>query len=81
MPGMLPRTIRISQRGTFTLPQAVREKYGLAAGDPLTVVDLDGSILLAPKVPLVPRVAGDLARLRRSRRLSLKDLGGPARED
>jgi len=78
---MSTKTIQIRQRGTLTIPQEIRDKYGLADGDPLTVVDLDGAILLTPKVLLVPRIAEELARLRRSRKLSLKDLGGPARED
>ena len=38
-------TIQIRQRGTVTLPAALREKYGLGDGDPLTLVDLDGAFL------------------------------------
>jgi len=52
---------------TLRCPAALREKYRLGKGDPLTVVDLDGAVLLSP--------------LRRARKLSLKDLGRPARED
>jgi AbrB family looped-hinge helix DNA binding protein len=78
---MLRKTIQIRQRGTLTIPREIREKYRLAAGDPLTIIDLDGAILLTPKVLLVPRIAEEMTRLRRSRKLSLKDLGGPARED
>ena len=78
---MRTKTIQIRQRGTLTIPQDLRDKYGLAEGDPLTVVDLDGAILLTPKVLLVPRLAEELTRLRRSRGLSLKEIGGPARED
>ena len=74
-------TIQIRQRGTLTLPAALREKYGLADGDPLTLVDLDGAILLTPKVLTVPRLAEQLERLRRKKGLELKDLGGPRRED
>jgi bifunctional DNA-binding transcriptional regulator/antitoxin component of YhaV-PrlF toxin-antitoxin module len=68
-------------RGTLTLPASLREKYRLGEGDPLTVVDLDGAVLLSPKVLVVPRLAAEMERLRRTRKLSLKDLGGPARED
>ena len=79
----MPRavTIQVRQRGTLTLPSELRERYGLANGDPMTVVDLDGAILLTPKVLLVPRLAAEMERLRTARKLSLKDLGGPARED
>jgi hypothetical protein len=62
-------------------PASLREKYRLGEGDPLTIVDLDGAILLSPRVLVVPRLAAEMERLRRARKLSLKDLGGPTRED
>ncbi len=74
-------TIQIRGRGTLTLPASLREKYRLGEGDPLTVVDLDGAVLLSPRLLVVPRLAAEMERLRRARTLSLKDLGGPARED
>jgi bifunctional DNA-binding transcriptional regulator/antitoxin component of YhaV-PrlF toxin-antitoxin module len=63
------------------LPQGLREKYGLSDGDPITVIDLDGVILLTPKVLVVPRLAAELEKLRKARGLSLKDLSGPSREE
>jgi bifunctional DNA-binding transcriptional regulator/antitoxin component of YhaV-PrlF toxin-antitoxin module len=74
-------TIQIRGRGMLTLPASLREKYRLGDGDRLTVVDLDGAVLLSPRVLVVPRLAAEMERLRRARKLSLKDLGGPARED
>ena len=74
-------TVQVRQRGTLTLPAELREKYRLADGDPLSVVDLDGAILLTPKVLIVPRIATEMERLRKAKKLSLKDLGGPSRED
>src|SRR5262245_22777068 len=74
-------TIQVRGRGTLTLPASLREKYRLGEGDPLTVVDLDGAVLLSPRLLVVPRLAAEMERLRRARKLSLKDLGGPARED
>src|SRR5262249_54069359 len=74
-------TIQVRGRGTLTLPASLREKYRLGEGDPLTVVDLDGAVPLSPRVLVVPRLAAEMERLRRARKLSLKDLGGPARED
>jgi hypothetical protein len=47
----------------------------------LTVADLDGAMLLSPRLLVVPRLAAEMERLRRAGKLSLKDLGGPARED
>jgi len=74
-------TIQIRGRGTLTLPAALRKKYRLDEGDPLTVVDLDGAVLLSQRLLLVPRLAAEMERLRRGRELSLKELGGPDRED
>lgn len=79
--GMTTTTIQVRGRGTLTLPASLREKYRLGEGDPLTVVDLDGAVLLSPRVLVVPRLAAEMERLRRARKLALKDLGGPARED
>jgi hypothetical protein len=62
-------------------PAELHEKYRLADGDPLSVGDLDGAILLTPKVLIVPRIAAEMERLRKAKKLSLKDLGGPSRED
>ena len=79
--GMTTTTIQVRGRGTLTLPASLREQYRLGEGDPLIVVDLDGAVLLSPRVLVVPRLAAEMERLRRARKLSLKDLGGPARED
>jgi len=74
-------TIQVRGRGTLTLPASLCEKYRLGEGDPLTVVDLDGAVLLTARVLVVPRLVAEMERLRRARKLALKDLGGPARED
>ena len=71
---MRSETIQIRQRGTLTLPTKLRAKYRLDAGDSLTIVDLDGSILLAPKLPVVPKLAAEVERLRRATGLSIADL-------
>ena len=74
-------TIQLRQRGTLTLPASLRDKYRLADGDPMTLLDLDGAMVLSPRILVVPRLVAELERLRKAARLSLKDLGGPARED
>ncbi len=66
-------TIQVRGRGTLTLPASLREKYRLGEGDPLTLVDLDGAVLLSPR--LLIRLAAEMERLRRARKLSLKDVG------
>jgi bifunctional DNA-binding transcriptional regulator/antitoxin component of YhaV-PrlF toxin-antitoxin module len=74
-------TIQIRASGTLTLPATLRKRYRLGQGELLTVVDLDGVILLGPRPVVVRRLAAGMERFRRARKLSLKDLGGPARQD
>jgi hypothetical protein len=46
------------------------------------VVDLDGAVRLSPGLLVVPRLAAEMERLRRARKLSLKDMGGrPAKTE
>lgn len=52
----------------------MRERYGLEDGDPLTVVDLDGVILLAPKTGIVGKLAAELQGLCEEVGLSLDEL-------
>jgi AbrB family looped-hinge helix DNA binding protein len=66
--------VQIRQRGTLTLPAKLRAKYRLDEGDSLTVLDLDGSILLSPKVPVVPKLAAEIERLRKAAGLEVEDL-------
>jgi bifunctional DNA-binding transcriptional regulator/antitoxin component of YhaV-PrlF toxin-antitoxin module len=56
------------------LPRSLREKYRLAEGDPLTLVDLDGVLLLSPKLPVVPKLAAEVERLRQEAGVSVSEL-------
>ena len=76
---MRSATVQVRQRGTLTLPAKLRAKYHLDDGDSLTLVDLDGSILLAPKSPVVPKLAAEIERLRREAGLQVEDLFGSER--
>lgn len=67
---MTTMTIHVRGRETLTLPAALREEYRLGEGDPLTVVDLDGAVLFSPRVLVAPRLAAEMERLRRVRKLS-----------
>ena len=51
---MRSATIQVQPRGNVVLPAKLRAKYGLDAGGNLTVIDLDGSILLSPQATVVP---------------------------
>jgi bifunctional DNA-binding transcriptional regulator/antitoxin component of YhaV-PrlF toxin-antitoxin module len=67
-------TIQLRERGVFTLPSKIRAKYRLEKGDALTVVDLDGALVLTPKASVVPKLAAEIERLREEAGLSLDDL-------
>ena len=54
----------IRQRGVLTLPVALRQKYGIQAGDTLHVLDLDGVFVLTQMTPMVPELAQEIERLR-----------------
>lgn len=71
---MRATTVQIRQRGTLTLPAKLRAKYRLDDGDSLSVLDLDGNILLSPKVPLVPKLAAEIERMRKAAGLTVEDL-------
>ncbi len=67
-------TVQLRGRGTITLPNAVRQRYRYGAGEVFALVDLEGVLVLAPKVPLVPKLAGEIERLREESALSLEAL-------
>lgn len=74
------RTVQIRGRGTVTLPAKIRERYDLADGDPLTLVDLDGAILLSPKVSVADKLSAEIEYLLTEAGLSMDELLGGLRE-
>ena len=56
------RTVRLSRRGVLTLPKSIREKYRLQEGDLLTLIDLDGVLLLSPRRSRIDALAERIAR-------------------
>lgn len=75
------RTVQIRGRGTVTLPARIRERYDLADGDPLTLVDLDGAILLSPKTSVIDKLSAEIRYLMTESGLSLDELLGGLREE
>lgn len=65
----------------MTLPARIRERYDLADGDPLTLVDLDGAILLSPKTSVVDKLSAEIEYLMKGSGLSLDELLGGLREE
>ncbi len=73
-------TVQVRQRGTVTLPAALREKYGIREGDTFRIVDLDGIFVLTPMVPMVPELAREIERVRVEAGLSIEDMLQALRE-
>lgn len=71
---MESRTIQVRGRGTVTLPARIRERYDLSDGDPLTLVDLDGAILLSPRLSLVDKLSTEIEYLRTQAGLTMDEL-------
>ena len=66
--------VQVRQRGTLTIPAALRDKYGIRAGDTFHLVDLDGVFVLTPMVPMVPELAREIERTRQEAGLSIEEL-------
>ncbi len=77
---MTSRTVQVRGRGTVTLPARIRERYDLADGDPLTLVDLDGAILLSPRLSVADKLSTEIEYLRTHAGLSLDELLDGLRE-
>jgi len=77
---MESRTIQVRGRGTVTLPARIRERYDLAEGDPLTLVDLDGAILLSPRLSVADKLSTEIEYLRTQAGLTLDELLDGLRE-
>ena len=60
--------------GGITLPAKLRQRHNLEPGDTLTIIDLDGTFFVAPKVSLVSKLAAEIKRLRQEAGLSIEDL-------
>ncbi len=42
-------TVQMAKRGVITIPQALRESYGMQPGDAFTLLDLGGVLVLSPR--------------------------------
>lgn len=67
-------TVQVRDRGVFTLPAEIREKYGIEPGDTFRLVDFNGIFVLTPMVPMVPELAREIEQARLEAGLSTDDL-------
>jgi bifunctional DNA-binding transcriptional regulator/antitoxin component of YhaV-PrlF toxin-antitoxin module len=75
------KVLQIRGRGTVTLPIRARERYRLEDGDPLTFIDLDGVMLLAPRVGVVAKLASEIEAQAQNAALTTEELVEGVREE
>ncbi len=68
-------TLQIRRKGTVTLPASLRKKYKLEEGQILTLIDLgEGTILLAPMISQVDKLADQIAEGFEKENITFDDL-------
>lgn len=68
-------TIQLRSKGTITLPADLRERYAFHEGDVFSLVDLgDGSLLLVPRVSIVPKLVAEMEAIRQEASLTVDEL-------
>jgi AbrB family looped-hinge helix DNA binding protein len=73
-------TLQVAQRGVITLPKSIRERYRLNPGDALTLLDLDGVLVLSPTRSDLDRLADHIAQDLAERGESLESMLDALRE-
>jgi bifunctional DNA-binding transcriptional regulator/antitoxin component of YhaV-PrlF toxin-antitoxin module len=51
-------TLQMAKRGVITIPQPLRETYGMQPGDTFTLMDLGGVFVLSPRRSEIDIIAG-----------------------
>ena len=74
-------SLAVSNRGDVRLPRAYRRRYRVGRGERLCVVDVGGLLVLLPPTGRLPAIQRRFAGAVRRRGVTMKDLGGPERED
>jgi len=67
-------TVTVRQRGEITLPKEIRDTCHLEPGVTLSVVPIDGVILLIPGHSCVGEAAAQLENLRKSAGLTVEQM-------
>ena len=74
-------TVQIADEGTVTLPQPLRESYGLHPGDSFTLLDLGGVFVLSPRRSEVDDLADRFAQVLVERGETLESMQQALREE
>lgn len=71
---MTSKILRLGERGVLTLPKELRDQYGLASGSDLSLTDLGGVFVLAPRRSEIDEVADRVSRKLSGRGESLESM-------
>lgn len=66
--------VRLRSRGQLTLPQTVRDALRVDDGDLLTLVRIDGCVLLTPQQLLIPKLTEEFSAIMQQEDVSLAEL-------
>ena len=78
---MIIKTIKISDKGQISIPQAIREKAGLKRGDELIIIQTDGKILLEKAQNVSSKVEDDFRDIIKFSEQSLKGVWDNKQDD
>ena len=67
-------SVRLRERGQLTIPQSARDNLAVKEGDTLTLIQIDGLLLLGPKQPLVPQLSDQFSKQMDEAGVSLADM-------
>ena len=67
-------TVRLRERGQLTIPQGARDNLAVNEGDTLTLIQINGLLVLGPKQPLIPELSEQFSRQMDEEGVSLADL-------
>lgn len=74
-------TINITQRGVLTLPKSIRNRYKLKPGDSLTLLDIDGVLVLSPLRSQIDLMADRISHALIEKRETLDSMLNRLREE
>jgi bifunctional DNA-binding transcriptional regulator/antitoxin component of YhaV-PrlF toxin-antitoxin module len=72
--------VRIGKGGAVTLPKALRERYALQVGDHLTLLDLEGVLVLSRQRTQIDALAEGMTQTVTARGESLQSMQQDLRE-
>ncbi len=77
---MIIYPVQVAKRGVITLPAEVRRENQIQEGQTMTLVDLDGVLILIPKELQTDRLANRLAKAWQEQSLDLETMLKTLRE-